>query len=700
MSEAEPRGPRWMRLVGLAQNSVSHARKPHQQASQPGEVALALVEAYEQGGRGWFWRTDAEGYLTYLSPQLAAHIGCTVDDLLGTLFSSLVTGDADDFDTAQRERTVEFTLSARMRFSDIAVCAAGMRDNWWSLSGTPAKDANGRFAGFVGSAVDLTDAEKSESDAANMALYDPLTALPNRRLMHRTLEELLRKKGNRAADCSLLLLDLDRFKHVNDTLGHPVGDALLKQVAKRLDRVVDTLGQVGRLGGDEFMVIVPSLTDKEELARLCQSIIMRLSLPFVIDDATVQIGATIGVALAPFDGDNTDELTRNADLALYAAKAAGKGVHRFYQPAMHEVANARRALENDLRDVLCLEQMDIMFQPIVDAKSEVPVGFEALIRWNHPKLGAVEPSHFIPIAEEVGQITRIGEWVLRKACMQAALWPEHLFLSVNMSPVQFTSPGLVAMVMSALAESGLSPTRLEIEITEGVFLEDNDTINNIFHALAGMGVRLVLDDFGTGYASLGYLNRVPLNKIKIDRSFIKGASASGRESRAIVQAIIGLANSLDMQTVAEGAETLDELEYVRALGCTQIQGFVFGRPMTADHAAVLANNCQAKAADTPDVEVERGLRMALLRIVKIHCEGEILTATMRNISEIGALIEVDGDARISTPLNIEFSDDMIVPATIKWRKESKIGVEFDEKIDVDMVVKAGDPRMRRQKPKQ
>ena len=698
-SETDQRSPLWHQLVGLSRSSGAStekdSRSQKQNALDFAHVACDLVEAYEQGGRGWFWKTDAAGQLTYISPQLADYVGFQVDDLIGTLFSRLITGDAEDFDSAQRERTVEFTLSARLSFSDIAVCAAGMNDRWWSLSGTPTKDETGRFTGFVGNATDLTDSKKIALDAASMALYDPLTALPNRRLMRTTLEEILLRKGNRASDCSLFLLDLDRFKNVNDTLGHPVGDALLKQVAKRLDHVVGTIGQVGRLGGDEFMIIVPLVTDKVELASISDTIIQRLSFPYIIDDATVQIGVTIGIAQAPFDGDSSDELTRNADLALYAAKAAGKGVYRFYKSEMHEVANARRALENDLRDVLCLEQMHVKYQPIVDAKTEYVVGFEALIRWNHPTRGEIEPAAFIPIAEEVGLISRIGEWVLRKACSEAASWPKHLFVSVNLSPLQLVTTGLVATVLGILADSGLSPDQLEIEITEGVFLEKNDTTTQIFHALRNMGVRLVLDDFGTGYASLGYLNRVPLNKIKIGRSFINGSMDSGKPNRVIVQAIVGLANSLDIQTVAEGAETLDEVEYVRSLGCTQIQGFIFGRPMLAEEANLLAGRCNDVTEPVTKNQEDHVSRIALLRLVKVHCDGQTMTAKMRNISEIGALLEVDGDARITTPLRIQFSDNISVSATIRWRQDRQIGVEFDDTIDVDQVVKAGDPRIRK-----
>jgi diguanylate cyclase (GGDEF)-like protein len=698
-SEPEARAPGWMRLVGMAQSAPSaKSWSPFtRRDGDAGAVALGLVSAFEQSGRGWFWQTNADGALTYISSPLADRLGCKVDQLIGMPFAQLLAADTqNDFDSAQLDRTVEFTLSAHLPFENVVVSAAGADDCSWSLSGTPILDGNGRFSGFIGNGTDLSDQKKSEADATRMALYDALTGLPNRRLMRSTLEEMLKSKGNRAADCSLFLLDLDRFKNVNDTLGHPVGDALLKQVAMRLDHVLAGAGQVGRLGGDEFMVLISDETDRAALTQFAEGIITRLSLPYLIDDTSVQIGATIGVAIAPFDGDCPDELTRNADLALYAAKAAGKGTHRFYQPQMHAIANERRALENDLRDVTCLEQMELVYQPIVDAQSETVIGFEALVRWNHPVRGLVPPSVFIPIAEEVGLISRIGEWVVRAACKQAASWPEHLRISVNLSPVQFGAPGLVATIMNCLADSGLAASRLEIEITEGIFLEENGAVDQIFATLKSIGVRLVLDDFGTGYASLGYLNRVPLDKIKIDRSFVQGAVETDKRNRAIIQAIVGLAQNLNMETVAEGAETLDEVALIRELGCTQIQGFIFGKPMSGQEAGEHAQRSRPTLEEAQRALIERAPRIALLRFVKIHCDDAVLTAKMRNISSIGAMIEASGDAKISSKMLVEFSPEMIIPAVIRWRKGVRVGIEFESEIDVELAVHTGaPPRARR-----
>ncbi len=667
-----------------------HIGKHQREVDQRGQTARRMLANFENSGQGWFWRTDLRGNIAYLSPPLVKRLGVKMEDVKGKPFSDLITSDhVADFGTAQAEHTVEFTLSAGLSFSDLIVRAAGMEDRWWSLSGTPLQGRNGRFEGFMGSGTDLTEQRKSEADAARLALYDGLTELPNRTMMRKTLENLLHADQSRQANCALFMLDLDRFKNVNDTLGHPVGDALLKQVSQRLARVVGASGQVGRIGGDEFMVLIPEVVDRLQLTQLSESIVSRLSLPYTIDDCSVQIGATIGIALSPLDGDNSDELTRNADLALYAAKAAGKGVHRFYQPEMHAIADDRRFIENDLRDVLTTNQLSVVYQPVVNAQSEAIIGFEALLRWNHPTRGWVPPSEFIPIAEEIGLISRIGDWVVRTACAEAASWPDHLRIAVNLSPLQFASPGLSATIISALADSGISPDRLEIEITEGVFLNESPETERIFARLSSIGVRIVLDDFGTGYASLGYLKRVPFSKIKIDQSFVRGAASEGSRNMAIIRAIVGLAESLDMETVAEGVETLEEIEFIRTLGCTQIQGYIFGQPIDADQARSRASACVSVADESAKTWVDREQRLALLRFAKLHSDGTTHLVKMRNISAKGATLEADSSAAIGHVVTLELTEGWTFPGEVRWRKGSRFGIEFLERVDVDSIVQSG-----------
>ncbi len=651
-------------------------------------VAGDLINAFEQSGRGWFWGTDAEGHLIYVSPRLAEQLGTTAEQLDGVTFASLfVTDRSASFADGQIERTIGFTLTAGLEFHDLIVRPAGTNERWWSLSGTPTLDDKGRCIGFLGSGTDLTAQRLSEANATKLALYDSLTGLPNRVLMRQSLEELL-SSSRRQRNCGLFLLDLDRFKNVNDTLGHPVGDALLQIVAQRLARVVGSRGQVGRLGGDEFKVVVANAKDRADLAELADMIISRLSLPYVIGESTVQIGATIGISVAPTDGVDPDELTRNADLALYAAKAAGKGVHRFYQPEMHAEADYRRALENDLRELVLEKELSVVYQPIVDARTEEITGFEALVRWEHPTKGFISPSIFIPIAEEIGLIGRIGDWVIRTACEQAIKWPEHLRIAVNLSPLQFASASLPATLMRALAESGLEPSRLELEVTEGVLLDDNAVTQRMFSTITKMGIRIVLDDFGTGYASLSYLKQLPFSKIKIDQSFVRGAVAEEGRNSAIIVAIVGLAENLGMETVAEGAETLGEIELIRSLGCSQIQGYIFGEPMSAEETLVRASKAQNPKDVMAKLHSTREARTSILRFATMNSGGHTHSVRIRNISPNGAMVEAHAEAALGPRVEITCGSSYKLCGEVRWRKENRIGICFDEAIDVNDFVQS------------
>jgi diguanylate cyclase (GGDEF)-like protein len=655
-----------------------------------GRRSQAMLEAMEQSGRGWFWQTNARGRLTYISPTVAPHFARPASALLGEHFAGLLTARLPtNFQETQTSQSIEFTLGAGVPFRDIIVRAPSDVEHWWSLSGTPIEDSHGRCLGFNGFATDLTEQQRSDADATRLANFDGLTGLPNRSAMRRTFEELLEDDGLRTPQCGLFLLDLDRFKNVNDTLGHPMGDALLKIVAQRLARVVGNRGQVGRLGGDEFKVIIPDASDAKALAELADAIISRLSLPYVIDECTIQIGATVGIAMAPSDGTCPDELTRNADLALYAAKAAGKGVHRFYAPEMHSDANDRRAIENDLREVLARGELSVLYQPVVDAQSEAVIGFEALMRWDHPERGPISPAIFIPIAEEINLINRLGDWMIRSACAEAAQWPEHLRVAVNLSPLQFASPSLMTTLVGALAESRLAPHRLELEVTEGVLLNDDPAIDRVFESIRAMGIRLVLDDFGTGYASLAYLKRVPFSKVKIDRSFVRGEPETLRRNQAIIRAMVGLADNLDMETVAEGAETLDEVELIRQLGCTQIQGYIFGYPMKADEARRRA--FQSAAAVGAAETREREPRLALLRRAQLVSASEEHPVRIRNISARGALVEAPGNIPIALAITLKLADGWSFTGEVRWRRGNRFGIEFCAPIALDEFVVGNPP---------
>src|SRR5580693_1400417 len=419
---------------------------------------------------------------------------------------------------------------------------------------------------------DVTERRQAEAKIMHMARHDALTNLPNRMLFKDRMEQAL-ARGDMLA---VMFLDLDRFKSVNDSLGHSIGDALLCAVTERLQRVVSDADTVARLGGDEFAV-VQSKASPSQASEMAAQIIEALVEPFDVRGHQVVIGTSIGIALAPNDGTEPDQLLRNADMALYRAKAEGRGTYHFFQPEMDAQMQERRRLELDLRKALVAEEFELYYQPLIRIASGEVCGFEALIRWNHPERGLVPPNEFIPIAEEIGLIVPLGEWVLRKACMDAAAWPSKLSVAVNLSAAQFRNPMLALSVVSALGQSGLSASRLELEITETVLLQDDRAVLDTLHQIRDLGVRICMDDFGTGYSSLSYLRSFPFDKIKIDRSFV---SELGKENDcvAIIRAVTRLGSSLGIVTTAEGVETEQQLEILRAEGCVQVQGYLFSRP--------------------------------------------------------------------------------------------------------------------------
>ncbi|KJC42610.1 PAS-domain containing protein [Bradyrhizobium sp. LTSP857] len=432
--------------------------------------------------------------------------------------------------------------------------------------------------GWVVTYEDVTERHKAQARVAHMAQHDSLTDLPNRTLFREKMGDGLNQVAIAGGAMAVLCFDLDNFKTVNDRLGHAAGDRLLRWVAARLKENVGEHDTVARLGGDEFAVLQrgPQPQSAEKLARRLVEIIGR---PPPLESQSIHIGVSIGIAIAPDHGLDADELMKCADLALYQAKAKGRGAYQLFEPEMEEQARSRHALEHDLRSALGANEFHLVFQPQVRLDATELTGFEALLRWKHPSRGLVSPAEFIPIAEETGLIVPIGEWVLRTACATAASWP-NLTIAVNLSPVQFRSRGLVAMVTSALAEAGLPPQRLELEVTETALLDDSEATIEILHQLRALGVRVSLDDFGVGYSSLSYLRKFPFDRIKIDRSFV-GTLGESPESIAIVRTIASLGAVLGVETTAEGVETIEQLDFVRECGCTAVQGYYFGRPCPA-----------------------------------------------------------------------------------------------------------------------
>ncbi|CAN7470541.1 EAL domain-containing protein [Bradyrhizobium sp. LjRoot220] len=432
-------------------------------------------------------------------------------------------------------------------------------------------------AGWVAVHEDVTQRRQSESRIAHLARHDMLTGLPSRLLLREHLERAVGKLKTRSGFV-VFCLDLDQFKQVNDTLGHAVGDELLKLVAMRLRDCIGDQDLVARLGGDEFAIVYDGVQLPERRGELAASIIRMVSEPYEIEGRHIVIGASIGVASAPGDGSDPDQLLKNADMALYLAKGGGRGTYRFFEPEMDRRLQARLTLQTDLRLAIVNGELELYYQPLVGTDTRQIIGFEALVRWNHPQRGLVLPNEFISLAEETGLILPLGEWVLRNACSQAAGWPRHVSVAVNLSPVQFKSGNIVQMVVSALAASGLPPARLELEITEAVLMQDTSDCLATLNQLRALGIRISMDDFGTGYSSLSYLQRFPFDKIKIDRSFIRDLALRD-DCKAIVRAITSMARSLKMKTVAEGVETVEQFNLVAVEGCDQCQGYYFGRPM-------------------------------------------------------------------------------------------------------------------------
>ncbi len=434
--------------------------------------------------------------------------------------------------------------------------------------------------GWLATHEDITERQRSEQRVAHMARHDALTDLPNRVLLRERLEHEL-KRVKRGECLAVLCLDLDQFKSVNDALGHPTGDELLKLVAERLRGCTREPDTVARLGGDEFAVIMTQMQQATDAAALSKRIRDSIIKPYQIDGHQIVTDLSIGISVAPFDAIEPDPLLRNADMALYGAKADGRGTYRFFEPEMNTRMKARRELEMDLRKALVSKEFELHYQPLVNLQTNEVNGFEALLRWNHPKRGLISPADFIPIAEETGLIVPLGEWVLKAACYEAVAWPDHIKVAVNLSPAQLNNRNLLSVVKGALAESGMPPHKLQLEITETVLLQNTFATLATLHELRKLGVQVALDDFGTGYSSLSYLRSFPFDKIKIDRSFIQDLS-NGAEPLAIVQAVANLAKCLNMASTAEGVETHEQRALLQSIGCTEMQGYLFSRARPAD----------------------------------------------------------------------------------------------------------------------
>ncbi|MBS0482386.1 MAG: EAL domain-containing protein [Proteobacteria bacterium] len=664
------------RFKNLLGSGRGNTRAPTRLSSHEVDQALLLMRDYEESGIGWFWASDKDGRISYISDVVAQKIGTARSELLGLPIQSLFVLERDDDDGS--ERTLPLIFSARKTFTGLQVRAAtDTASVWWSIAGRPQFGPDGTFNGYRGNGVDVTAVRQSQRDASRLAQYDSLTGLANRHRMGKRLGATLTAYKAAKRSCAVMMLDLDRFKQVNDTLGHPAGDELLKQVAQRLQRVIAEKNcEIGRLGGDEFQIMLPDVDDRGRLGEIAKSVITMLSQPYQIDGSRCVIGASVGIAIAPYDGVSSEELVRSADLALYASKGGGRGQFRFYSSDLHSEAERRRQIEEDLRDALANDQMRVVFQPIVDARTNTVVSLETLARWAHPELGEVSPGVFIPIAEEANLIGALGDWVLKQACIDGARLPGNVKVAVNVSAAQFANPGFSSLVAQALAHSELPPERLELELTESIFLGDRAATDDMFTQLKMLGVRLALDDFGTGYSSLSYLQHAPFDKIKIDKAFIQGVTEEGNRNAAIIASIVSLAEALNMDTTAEGIEAHDELEEMRRLGVGQIQGFIYASAVPIDDVcdAMLSGDWVIEPDGPSKYRPER--RTVLRKVGLIH-EDHRYDVTMRNLSRSGCMLEGLVDVPIGTQFVVDFGEGQLAVAVVRRSAGAMQGLEFE-----------------------
>ncbi len=669
---------------GLKAALRSWVQRPDESPRDLSDRAARLLRESEDHSPNWFWQTDRHGRVCYLSAKIIAVFAAVGIDPVGAPLIDILRIAGSDTGSDDAERTIAFHLSARTAFTDYAVtpAAPGETERSWTVSGSPFTDPYGRFEGFVGTGADMAAVRQSDAAITRLALFDSLTGLANRQRMRMSLEQTLAQPGYDGT--ALFLLDLDRFKAVNDTLGHPVGDALLKQVAQRLLRVIGDAGLVGRLGGDEFQVILARMGNRGAMGTLAQAIITALSQPYFLNGTAVSIGCSIGIAVSPDHGATPDALVANADLALYAAKDAGRGVHRFFADAMLDGARSRRQMEDDLRVALSLDQLRLVYQPVVSLDDGRITGFEALLRWEHPSKGTLLPGEFLGVAEECKLIEPIGEWVLRTACHDAAAWPGTTRLSVNLSGVQFANPALPAIITNALARADLAPERLELDIEEASVLRNMRSAIATFGALRGLGVRLALNDFGAGQASMTCLRRLPFDRIKIDRSFLRGIGDPEGRNAAVVRSIATMADMLGIDTTAKGIEYHDELTALRDLGCTDVQGFVYGPPVDSADAA-LRLVAEGGALTPRGPKAPRAPRTRMLRSTTIEVAGHKRSARIRDLSSTGALIDLVDftEDAIGTTVRIDTGGGHWTAATLRWAEDGRAGLHFDHPIVVE-----------------
>ncbi len=635
-----------------------------------------IIEEIEASGTLGFWATDAAGAMVYLSPAIAASLERGQVSAAGRPMQELfvpIDGESDG-------RSLGLKLNTRKPFANLQV-QAGSRscDCVLKISGRPLHDANGNFRGFRGSAIDVTEEFRSEQEATRLAKYDSLTGLANRHRMEQRIDATLHsfRAAKRAA--ALMMLDLDKFKQVNDTLGHAAGDQLLQQVAERLRGVIAGRGEIGRLGGDEFQVLVPDLDDRGELGEIAKKVIQILSQPYSVEEGRAIIGCSVGIAVAPYDGVERDELTRAADLALYASKNGGRGQFRFYAADLEHEANLRRRMEEDLAAAIESGQFALEYQPVVALGENRVVALEAQYCWNDEERGRVTPETFLPVAEGSRLIVPIGEWAIRQACEEAMRWPGGMRVSLQISAVQFEASGFTETIEQALSDSGLDPARLELRLAESVLLGDAARVDKVLARLFKLGVHLTLDQFGSGLSSLSYLRRAPLGSLRIGAEFFEPVIGNRLGDMELVRAVVALAGAMGMETVASGVDSRELMEELQRLGIDRVSGFVYSEPLSAARLQEAIGSGEWTLAPT-DAGAQRANRRTVFRRIGVIHEDHYYDVTLRNLSRSGAMIQGIEEVPVGTMFVLDFGQGQLAVGSVKRSMEDSQGVEFEQEL--------------------
>lgn len=671
-----------MSLKGLLSSRSPAAPRPGApvavSALSDGE-RLAMLDDLEQSGLGWFWASNAHGQLTYLSGAIATRLDLPLDELIGQPLTTIFAAA----DREERGKSLALMLGAHKAFVGMAVRASRRPGGAvLRLSGQPVTGATGEFLGFRGTGTDITEEYHREEETARLARYDSLTGLSNRHRMAHQIEATLTAFRVARRNCAVMMIDLDRFKHVNDTLGHAAGDALLKQVASRLSRAIDRECEIGRLGGDEFQVMLPDIDDRGVLGELATKVITMLRQPYSLEDGRCVIGASVGIAIAPHDGVTREQIVRAADLALYAAKNGGRAQYRFFSGDLENETIFRRRLEQDLGTALREQQLFLRFEPIVEAAGGTVASLEAHVCWNHADRGVIEEEEFAQIVEGSALLGDVGRWAIAAACERAAQWPESVRIAVNVPVTLFLADDFVEVVGAAIEAAGIAPARLELEISEAVFFGDANIVDRTLAALFKLGVRLTLDEFGSGYSSLAYLRRAPFDAIKIDQKLVAEAERHDGRELGLVRAIVALAGALQMDTMAGGVESAGLLAALTDCGVRYLEGPIFSEPV--DESTLDQEMAGGAWKIDPSAErTRRARRRTVFRKIQVIHDDYAYEVTLRNLSKTGALIQGLADVPKGTQFVVDLGGGQLAVATVTRSNGDVQGLEFEQSLVED-----------------